>query len=202
MTKWRKKVRGSSFEVRVYNNLMFVQRFALEYFSRVNYLFEHGKIWFDIQLLWEDEGEVKTIWEDGSPLWFIKIWYIDKKDANKEDSPDFQLTIPINVDDRRAKDELVYLVQDFVMNCYFDNEYDSIKLQLKDMAILLGVDIRSIWAEVKNVERMILANFYRFFTGADQLYKRKELGEWNTRGFKKFAKYCLNQVIEQLDVND
>lgn len=199
MTKWRKKVRGSNFQVRVYNNLMFVQRFAIEYFSRINYLFEHGKINFDMQLLGDNEESVRDIREEWLPLWFIKIWYLD--DQSKS-NPDFKITIPINVDDRRAKDELVYLIQDFAMNCYFDNEYDSVKLQLKDMAILLGVDIRSIWAEIKNVERMILANFYRFFTGAEQLYKRKELWEGNTRGFKKFAKYCLNQVIEQLDNND
>lgn len=95
------------------------QRWLLHYFSQIAPLFVQGQIRFRT----DSKG--------------VKIQYSQSK---FDGGVGVETTFPYKTATTKDKRDTVWLVQDFVINCYYEYEWNGYALKLKELARLVGVN--------------------------------------------------------------
>ena len=101
-----------------------------------------------------------------APVGNLAFELTDKRIRIRFRSPDRRLLhavdLPVRADSRRSVDELKCLVQDFTLFCYYRfvfRETANPSVRLKELAAILGVNFRTVSAEVVQIEHKILLKF-------------------------------------------
>jgi len=85
--------------------------------------------------------------------------FFEKKNINliySKNNIEYKLVLATNINNRTKKDEIIYKLQDFILNAYYMYEWNWQPMKLKDIAWLLLVSPQAIDVELKNVwEKMI-----------------------------------------------
>ena len=143
----RTKIKGSTFLIATYQHLLDTQRYLTGLLEGLQSdVFKRGSISGSI-----DADSVTLTYHQGHAL---------------------TITVPYLIQKRRDKDEFMYLVQDFLLNCYYSREYDVLEepvVKFFKLAKLLGVDFRSIGAEAKEIERKFMEKIVTTFGTAEKL---------------------------------
>lgn len=62
---------------------------------------------------------------------------------------------PLYIIDRKSYDQIMYLVQDFFINCYYENERDWEPISLKDISTLLWIWVSSVADQIYKTQAKI-----------------------------------------------
>lgn len=128
----RKQIKGSEFTVKAYEHIKQTQRFVFNYMYKPRFVFKKGNLKIKIH----KRG--------------VRIMYYRYDDVFNEIHD--EIDIPIIVQDRRTYDELITLMQDFILHCFYEyerNPYEKVKLHT--LAYLLNVNFQRVSAETQTI---------------------------------------------------
>jgi len=126
MTKWRKPVRNK------YSPLRELYNFVFKYFYQIP-LKQYFIKWKIRIHLWE---------------WILRLIY-----ENEDEGIVYDTEIKLEAENRKEKDQIIYEIQEFLLNSYYYYERDWKPLTTTYLAKLLWVSVQALDKEIKQVLR-------------------------------------------------
>ena len=157
---WRTKVRGTVFKNTKNELLKEIQRFVFEY----------------------QQSNLKEVFLEGKIAFSLKDHHIRILYKNEKKQVDMEITIPLINGGRRTLEELKFLCQDFILNAYYSYERmpeDMDKMKLIKLSAILGVNYRTAWKEIGEIEKQLLSKTGKFFDIAEQLIEKQVITKRN-----------------------
>ncbi len=112
-----------------------IQRYLLNYFAGVRFVFKKWNFRFSI-------SEKK-----------INIIYFQDRESILNCGEDINITASFSYSkiSKQWKRELVYNIQDFVISCFYNYEWDGRKVKLKVLSCLMGVSMENVRLVIEKV---------------------------------------------------
>lgn len=151
---WRRNVKTDKDHI-YYRNEIVLNRYLFNTFSVINTLMHKGR--FMYRLYWGNSVTVKY----------------------SNDEYENSINIIVKIETRRGKDEMIYLIQDFILLHFFEYERNGQPMKFVDMAKLMWVTNK---ATTKEVEALLTMMY-------DFMNSNKDI---SFRGIQHFTKYLLN----------
>lgn len=148
-TTGRSKVKGKNYNNEALNYLQKTNRFVLSLFANINSVMKQGKVGYHV--------DPKN----------LLINYSDSTWNNI-----CSIKLPLDIQNRQDFDETKYCIQDFLLECFYNYEYPFIEegnVTLKMLALILGVDFRTVHSELDLLENAILEWFNGMYNIGNEL---------------------------------
>lgn len=112
------------------DRLEHTERWLLSYISTVRPLFKKWNLKFKIQ-----NSSIVVNYQHNNWLWVLEV----------------DRTIRINLISNKDKKDFIFNITDFVINCYYEFEWDKQPMKLKNLAALCWVKISAMDEKIKTI---------------------------------------------------